>query len=71
MLDMSGMMLRNGEGAALAGTRMHWDTYPASQMMVSMQHAVQQAHNSSPGTVGPQAAYMPGNALLQSMLRPR
>ncbi len=71
MPDMSGMMLRNGEGAALAGTRMHWDTYPASQMMVSMQHAVQQAHNSSPGTVGPQAAYMPGNALLQSMLRPR
>ena len=72
MPDMSGMMLRNGEGAALAGTRRHCDAYAASQMMGSMQHAVQQAHNGSPGmAVGPQAAYMRGNALLHSMLRPR
>ena len=70
--DMSGMMLRNGERAALAGTRRHCDAYAASQMMESMQHAVQQAQNSSPGVaVGPQAAYMRDNALLQCMLRPR
>ncbi len=72
MPNMSEMMLSNGEGAALAGTRTHCDTYAASQMVGSMQHAVQQAQNSSPAVaVGPQAAYMRNNALLQSMLRPR
>ena len=72
MPDMSGMMLRDGEGAASAGTRTHSATYSASQMVGSMQHAVQQAQNSSPAVaVGPQAAYICDNALLQCMLRPR
>ncbi len=72
MPDMSGMMLRNREGAASAGTRTHCDTYAASQMVGSMQHAVQQAQNSSPGVaVGPPAAYMRDFALQQCMLRPR
>ncbi len=70
--DMAGVMLRNGERAALAGTRRHCGTHVASQMMGSMQHAVQQAQNSSPGVaVGHQAAYMHDNALLQCVLRPR
>ena len=66
------MMLGSGEGGALGGTRRHCDAYAASHMVGSMQHAVQQAQNSSPGVaVGPQAAYILDNALLQSMLRPK
>ena len=72
MPNLSGMLLRNSEGAALAGTRMHCGTYPASHAVGSMLRAAQQAQNSSPAVaLGPETAHMRDNTLLQSMLRPR